>query len=228
MELPGGGENPGVIFGIGHSTLSAAAFMELLASAPATALWDIRSYPTSRWPWFAGEELARRLPPAGIDYRWVKALGGRRRAPRHPAPDAAPPADPVTTSRTSRAADLALPVDSAIALFSPPVGGAPRWTAEGFENYQWHMATPEFLAAASELLIAGRRVDVAIMCAEALWWRCHRSMVADFVVYAGGEVIHLQPERRAHSAVIGDRFARYDPGVLAVWERHLAGLRDPG
>jgi len=101
-----------------------------------------------------------------------------------------------------------------------------RWESEGFENYMWHMASAEFLAAAGELLLAGRGGDLAIMCAEALWWRCHRSMVADFVVYAGGEVVHLQPERTVHSAAIGDRLERYAPEVLAAWDRYLGTLDD--
>ncbi|HUK77559.1 MAG TPA: DUF488 family protein, partial [Thermoleophilia bacterium] len=66
-----------------------------------------------------------------------------------------------------------------------------------------------------------RRADLAILCSEALWWRCHRSMVADFVVYAGGEVVHLQPARTLHSAAIGDRLSRYAPEVLAAWDDWL-------
>ena len=50
-----------MIFSIGHSTLSADEFVRLLAGTGVPALWDIRSYPSSRWPWFAGDELARRL-----------------------------------------------------------------------------------------------------------------------------------------------------------------------
>ena len=48
-------------------------------------------------------------------------------------------------------------------------------------------------------------------------------MVADFVVYAGGEVVHLQPVRAAHSVVIGDRLTRYAPEVLAAWDAYLEG-----
>jgi hypothetical protein len=73
------------------------------------------------------------------------------------------------------------------------------------------------------VLLAGRRTDLAVMCAEALWWRCHRSMIADFVVYGGGEVVHLQPQRTPHGTVSGERLGRYAPEVLAAWDRHLAG-----
>jgi len=175
-----------VIFSVGHSSLPAERFLELLAGAPVAELWDIRSYPTSHWPWFDRGELEAGLAAAGIGYRWVPALGGRRGAPRRPAP-------------------------------LPPS----RWRSAAFEHYMWYMATPQFLAAAGELLLAGRRTDLGILCSEAVWWRCHRSMVADFVVYAGGEVVHLQPARTAHSAAIGDRLARYAPEVLSAWDERL-------
>jgi len=193
-----------VIFSAGHSSLSADDFRALLTGAAVATLWDIRSYPSSRWPWFARAELERSLAAVGVRYRWEKALGGRRRPPARPA--AVPPAQ-----------------NAAPTLFPPAPHTAPRWESEGFENYMWHTASAEFLAAAGELLLAGRRTDLAIMCAEALWWRCHRSMIADFVVYAGAEVVHLQPERTPHSAVSGERLGRYAPEVLAAWDRHLAG-----
>ena len=178
-----------VIYSVGHSSLPAEQFVALLTGAPVAELWDIRSYPSSHWPWFGRDELESGLAAAGIAYRWVPALGGRRGAPRRPVPPA-----------------------------------ASRWRSPGFEHYMWHMATPEFLTAAGELLLAGRRTDLAILCSESLWWRCHRSMVADFVVYAGGEVVHLQPARTPHSAAIGDRLARYAPDVLAAWDDWLAPL----
>ena len=215
-----------MIFSIGHSSLSADEFDALLLSTPARVLWDIRSYPSSHWPWFARDELERRLTAAGVQYRWVKALGGRRGAHKRPAPPAAQ-APPPAAQAPPPAAQAPPPDPAALALFAAPAAAAPRWQSEGFENYMWHMASDEFLAAAGELLLAGRRADVAIMCAEALWWRCHRSMVADFVVYAGGEVVHLQPTRTAHSAASGERFARYAPEVLAAWDRHLAAGGDP-
>ena len=61
------------------------------------------------------------------------------------------------------------------------------------------------------------------MCAEGLWWRCHRSMVSDLVVYAGDDVTHLQPQRTSHRAAVGDRLERYEPRVVAAWDVWLAG-----
>ncbi len=208
-----------MIYSIGHSSLGPDEFLALLAGAPAMELWDVRSYPSSHWPWFARAELERRLPAAGVRYRWVKDLGGRRGAPRRPAPPSEVPTNGAGTAPTTSAA---APPGDELTLF-PATAPTRRWHNESFENYMWHMATPAFLAAAGELLLAGRRTDLAIMCGEALWWRCHRSMIADFVVYAGAEVVHLQPDRTPHSTVSGERLGRYAPEVLAAWNRHLAG-----
>mgnify|MGYP003513977919 CR=1 FL=1 len=89
-----GGAGPDAIYTIGHGTLPAEARMELLEAQDITRLVDIRSFPGSRHnPQFGREEMERWVPAAGIDYRWLKVLGGRRRsqdesrhmALRHPA-----------------------------------------------------------------------------------------------------------------------------------------------
>ena len=89
-----GGAGPDAIYTIGHGTLPAEALMELLEAQDITWLVDIRSFPGSRHnPQFGREEMERWVPAAGIDYRWLKVLGGRRRsqdesrhmALRHPA-----------------------------------------------------------------------------------------------------------------------------------------------
>ncbi|SNR59132.1 Protein of unknown function, DUF488 [Haloechinothrix alba] len=53
-----------------------------------------------------------------------------------------------------------------------------------FRGYAGHMRTAEFLAAIDALLSGAERERTAIMCAESVWWRCHRSMIADFLVLA--------------------------------------------
>jgi uncharacterized protein (DUF488 family) len=184
-----------MIYTVGHSTLTEDEFLALLAGASVKRLWDVRSYPTSHWEWFHRERMAIWLPAAGVQYRWVPALGGRR-GPRRGG-----------SQKTARpAAQEPLPL---------------AWHEEGFVNYQWHMTTEEFLAAADELAGLGDREDMAVMCAEGVWWRCHRSMIADYLVVAGSEVVHLQPQPTHHAQAIGDRLARYDPEVLAAWRRHL-------
>jgi uncharacterized protein (DUF488 family) len=61
-----------------------------------------------------------------------------------------------------------------------------------FRGYADHMATPGFRLALAELLDASRLEQTAIMCAESLWWRCHRRLIADAAVLLHGEkVVHL-------------------------------------
>src|SRR5204863_8582815 len=116
---------------------------------------DIRTGPRSRrHPHFAGDALSRSLQEAGIVYRHFAGLGGLRR-PRADSPNAA-------------------------------------WRHEGFRGYADYMETAEFDAALDELLVFGtdqRRSPsgggappdargggaprVVMMCAEAVWWRCH-------------------------------------------------------
>jgi uncharacterized protein (DUF488 family) len=65
---------------VGHGTLAADAFATLLESAGVTRVVDIRSYPGSRHnPQFRREEMERWLSTRGLDYEWLRALGGRRR-----------------------------------------------------------------------------------------------------------------------------------------------------
>lgn len=53
-------------------------------------------------------------------------------------------------------------------------------------------------------------------------------MIADYLVQAGVQVVHLQPKRLDHATRRDARLARYDPEVLAVWRRHREGRRGPG
>ncbi|TAL75557.1 MAG: DUF488 domain-containing protein [Rhodanobacter sp.] len=65
------------------------------------------------------------------------------------------------------------------------------WRNASFRGYADYMATPQFVAGFAALLAYARRQRTAIMCAEAVWWRCHRSMLADAMKVRGIEVIHI-------------------------------------
>lgn len=91
--------------------------------------------------------------------------------------------------------------------------GAPSpntlWRTAGFRNYADYAMTGEFRAALDRLIaLAGRSVP-AIMCAEAVWWRCHRRLVADNLLVRGIDVRHImgpgkvEPARLTPGAVIG-------------------------
>jgi len=69
---------------------------------------------------------------------------------------------------------------------------------EGFRHYADYMLTGEFREAIDSLLkIAGRKRTV-IMCAEAVFWRCHRRLVSDFLVASGHTVQHIMPAGQLH------------------------------
>jgi uncharacterized protein (DUF488 family) len=60
-----------------------------------------------------------------------------------------------------------------------------------FRNYADYMLTPEFESAAEELVRLGERSSTAYMCAERVYFRCHRMMVSDWLVARGHEVMHI-------------------------------------
>jgi uncharacterized protein (DUF488 family) len=70
------------------------------------------------------------------------------------------------------------------------------WEDESFRAYAAHMETSEFRKMLSDLIRLAGDNRVAIMCAESLWWRCHRRLIADAAVVAGSEVVHLQEGKR--------------------------------
>lgn len=65
------------------------------------------------------------------------------------------------------------------------------WRNDAFRGYADYMDTPEFVAAAAELASLARTDHAAVMCAEAVWWRCHRSMIADYFKVHGWTVLHI-------------------------------------
>ena len=70
----------------------------------------------------------------------------------------------------------------------------------GFRGFADYMATPEFEAGLVKLIEAAKEARAAIMCAETLPWRCHRSLIADALVARGVEVEHLiGGSRRRHA-----------------------------
>ena len=74
----------------------------------------------------------------------------------------------------------------------PPKSFVTRWRTPGFIAYEAYMTQPQFRAALAEL---ERRADagerIAIMCAETLWWQCHRRLIANALVHDGFQVRHL-------------------------------------
>jgi uncharacterized protein (DUF488 family) len=85
------------------------------------------------------------------------------------------------------------------------------WRNPSFRAYADYMQTPEFAAELDRLLDLGRGRRVAIMCAEAYWMHCHRSLIADALVARGETVFHIATPDRAEPHRLRD-FARVDAG----------------
>ena len=65
------------------------------------------------------------------------------------------------------------------------------WRNSSFRAYADHMETDEFRNGVEELLELARSARTTVMCAESLWWRCHRSLIADYLKAAGHAVVHI-------------------------------------
>jgi uncharacterized protein (DUF488 family) len=145
-----------VVFTIGHSTRTIAAFLALLREARIDCLVDVRRFPGSRrHPQFNAEALAQSLAETGILYCHLPSLGGRRGGSRGKE--------------------------------SPHT----LWREDAFRNYADFAETPEFRAGFDTLMALAAEHRVAIMCAEAVWWRCHRRIIADYLIAAGASVMHI-------------------------------------
>ena len=94
------------------------------------------------------------------------------------------------------------------------------WRHPAFRAYADHVATDELAEGLSELLMLANGLRTAAMCAEILWWRCHRRLIADVLVSIGLTVAHI------HSQSIADLHRLRPPARLA--RGHLSYTTEPG
>ena len=93
---------------------------------------------------------------------------------------------------------------------------------DAFRGYADHMASAEFAADYARLVAPAREKATAFMCAETLWWRCHRRMLADRFTADGWEVVHLlsrgksEPHRMWDVARVVDGALVYDGGAIPL------------
>ena len=73
---------------------------------------------------------------------------------------------------------------------------------DSFRNYADYMLTPEFVQAADKLVKMGEELKTAYMCAERVYFHCHRMMVSDWLVAHGHEVLHINGTGPAKSHVL--------------------------
>jgi uncharacterized protein (DUF488 family) len=162
------------IWTIGHSTRTIDEFISLLNENEIKLLVDVRAWPGSkRYPQFNKDALAESLTAHGIRYEHFPELGGKRKS----KPDSRNTAwrnasfrgyaDYMETEQFQKGIER---------LLNFAGQGAAAWAAAEVKHNGWETVTP---------------CSTAIMCAEAVWWRCHRSLIADYLKARGVEVLHV-------------------------------------
>jgi uncharacterized protein (DUF488 family) len=133
----------------------------------------------------SGDDFLHVLEDSGIEViADVRRMPGSRRLPQF---------DSATLQRSL--ADRGMDY-----LWIPQLGGRRRstsnspntgWRHAAFRAYADHLVTEEFADGLFELLMVAGGRPTAVMCAEVLWWRCHRRLIADVLVSLGIRVVHI-------------------------------------
>jgi uncharacterized protein (DUF488 family) len=131
------------------------------------------------------EELLRSLEAFGIEVVVdVRRFPGSKRHPQFGA-------EALSSALGARSIDYA---------WLPALGGRRRvppgaqhlgWRNASFRSYAAYMWTEEFAEGLGELLHIASARRTTMMCSEALWWRCHRALISDALLFLGYEVVHI-------------------------------------
>jgi uncharacterized protein (DUF488 family) len=99
------------------------------------------------------------------------------------------------------------------------------WRVRGFQNYADYALTVPFAAGLALLRERGRERRCAIMCAEAVWWRCHRRIITDYLLAAGEEVKHILGKSHVDVASLTPGAVVRNDGTV-VYPAHAQGGDD--
>ncbi|HET6609533.1 MAG TPA: DUF488 domain-containing protein [Rhodopila sp.] len=88
------------------------------------------------------------------------------------------------------------------------------WENASFRNYADYTAMPAFRVGLDELQALGRTHVCAIMCAEAVWWRCHRRIITDYLLSDGKAVCHIMGLNKLEPATLNPAAVRQRDGTL--------------
>lgn len=105
---------------------------------------------------------------------------------------------------------------------APPDSPDTVWRNASFRGYAAHTRSPDFVTAMDEVIRQAVDQRTAVMCSEAVWWRCHRRLIADFAVLARGMIVHhlmhdgrLTPHSPTPGVRLrGDGLLVYDAGAV--------------
>ena len=96
-----------------------------------------------------------------------------------------------------------------------------RWRNDSFRSYADYMETDLFKAAIKELENIAFQTTTAYMCAEALYWRCHRSMVSDYLKNRGWKVLHIMSAKKTEehtytsaARIVNNEVCYYDESLF--------------
>ena len=92
------------------------------------------------------------------------------------------------------------------------------WTNRSFHRYADYALSPEFRTGLDRLIAQGHRQRCAIMCSEAVWWRCHRRIVSDYLIARGETVLHIMGPNRVEPARLTAGAAIRDDGTIVYPE----------
>jgi uncharacterized protein (DUF488 family) len=108
-----------------------------------------------------------------------------------------------------------------------PKGAPPSpntlWRSDAFRNYADYAMTPAFRAGLDELCGLARDERCAIMCAEAVWWRCHRRIIADYLLARGVAVTHIMGPGKRDPATLTPGALSSPDGTILYQERDRGG-----
>jgi uncharacterized protein (DUF488 family) len=88
------------------------------------------------------------------------------------------------------------------------------WENLSFRNYADYTATDAFRIGLAELREIGHTRTCAVMCAEAVWWRCHRRFIADYLLSDAEQVFHIMGAGKVEPAVLSPAAVRQQDGTL--------------
>ena len=120
----------------------------------------------------------------------VRSLPGSRKYPQY----------------DKEALEVSLPANNTAYMHLINLGGRRRpdkntrntgWRHVAFRGYADYMQTEKFSEGIEELVKVGSKLTTAYMCSEAVWWRCHRAMVSDYLKLRGWKVMHIMAVGKA-------------------------------
>jgi uncharacterized protein (DUF488 family) len=96
---------------------------------------------------------------------------------------------------------------------APSVNGF--WQNQSFHNYADYAMGPQFAAGLARLRELGHAKPCAVMCAETLWWRCHRRIITDYLISSGETVFHLMAPAKISTASVTKGARSSASGILS-------------